>query len=185
MASLSPTLHSVCTSDFVTELWIEIFSVGRSAYHPLDWFSTAASQFRLLSNLCKLAKTTVDEIIDRFHLQHLVSTNLLSETDFYTQVNFTINQLIQSTKFHYHQLITTMELLTQVDQPLVTPLNLFFQSNFNAKLELQMIGNMFHNETTPSVSDLSLIKNNFIATWINDYVICVQFIKSEMILLFF
>ena len=53
--SLSPTLHQVCSSDFVSECWLSILMSIKHQTRPNDWGKEASSQFQLLSDLCQLA----------------------------------------------------------------------------------------------------------------------------------
>ena len=64
MISLSPTFHQVCQSDFIDQRWIGVLKATKHPYVPFDWRNTAAPQFQLLSDLCKLANATIKNTID-------------------------------------------------------------------------------------------------------------------------
>ena len=116
--SLSPTLHQVCSSDFVGELWISIMMSITFQSISTDWRNQAGPQFQLLSNLCNLANKTIDDAIRRFITQSFVTLNVLNEFDFQTQLNATLQQFIQSTTTYFVQIIDVVDVLMQVDQPL-------------------------------------------------------------------
>lgn len=115
--SMSPTLHQVCSSDFVDDRWISILELSTTFWISIDWRNLAYTQFQLLSNLCQLANKTVNDSVSRFLLQSFVTSTTLTKTDFDTQLNATLNQFFQSTIVYFGLLLDTSHLLLQVDQP--------------------------------------------------------------------
>ncbi|UJR29659.1 hypothetical protein I4U23_017207 [Adineta vaga] len=115
LMTLSPTLHQICSSDFITDQWIQILQKAFD-FNVEDWRNRAYSQFQLLSNLCKLAKNTIDDAVQRFRLQSLFVSSILSESEYNTQINTTLDQFFQSTIRSFASLINITSLLTQVDQ---------------------------------------------------------------------
>ena len=113
--TLSPTLHQVCSSDFITDSWLTILQ-NAVDYNAEDWRNRAYSQFQLLSNLCQLAKDTIDDAVHRFIVQSLVVANVLSESEFNIQLNATLDQFFLSTIRSFDSLINITSLFTQVDQ---------------------------------------------------------------------
>ena len=117
--SLSPTLHQLCSSDFVSERWLLIMMSIKRQTRPIDWRQEAGSQFQLLSDLCQLANKTIEDAIRRFMMQSFVTSHVLAELDFNTELNTTVNHFFQSTTFYFGQLVNTVHLLMQVDQPFI------------------------------------------------------------------
>ncbi|CAF1199869.1 unnamed protein product [Adineta ricciae] len=120
--SLSPTLHQVCSSDFITDSWIIVASsiksdLFRFLYIDWIWRGLDGRHFQLLAILCKLAKQTIDDSVYRFTRRLFVTSNVLSETEFNIQVNTTFEQFVQSLLIQFELLINTTHLFTQVDQP--------------------------------------------------------------------
>ncbi|CAF1681534.1 unnamed protein product, partial [Adineta ricciae] len=113
--TLSSTLHQVCSSDFITNDWLTILQ-NAVDYNAEDWRNRAYSQFQLLSNLCQLAKDTIDGAVHRFIAQSLVVTNVLSVSEFNIQLNVTLGQFFLSTIRSFDSLINITSLFTQVDQ---------------------------------------------------------------------
>jgi hypothetical protein len=133
VASVSPTFHQVCFSDFVKDSWISSLLLVVEGGDPLDWRFSAGLQFRMLSSLCKLAQTTVNNAINNFVTQSLITSNLLTQDDFNDQSNATLNQLIQSTNIRYREFVDIMQLFMQVDQPFTGIKSAAYQ-NFNTQL---------------------------------------------------
>ncbi|CAF1126765.1 unnamed protein product [Adineta steineri] len=123
--SLSPVLHQVCKSDFVTEKWLSLLKGIRTRRSDVDWRNRAFSQFHLLSELCKLANKTINNDIDRFLSQPFIVSNVLPKTDFEKQLNLTLEQFFQSTIDYFDLLIKTVQILIQVDQPYSGPVGAY------------------------------------------------------------
>ncbi|CAF1116554.1 unnamed protein product [Adineta ricciae] len=118
--SLSPSFHQVCSSDFVSDAWITLLSLVRSGSYD-DWLTRAVHQFRLLSTVCNLVNTTIFGAVQRLITRSLVTFNVLTENDFNTQLNTTVNQFIQSTVINFGLLLDTVHLSLRTDQPFKVP----------------------------------------------------------------
>ncbi|CAF1283104.1 unnamed protein product [Adineta steineri] len=123
--SLSPVLHQVCKSDFVTEEWLLLMKSIRTRRSDVDWRNRAFSQFHLLSELCKLANKTIDDARHRFLSQPFIVSNVLPEIDFEKQLNLTLEQFFQSTIDYFGLLIKTVQILIQIDQPYSGPIGAY------------------------------------------------------------
>ncbi|CAF1032157.1 unnamed protein product [Adineta steineri] len=85
--SLSPTLHQVCSSSFVTDDWVALLKRSIITEHPDDWRKRAGAQFQLLSDFCRLANKTIDDSVDRFLKKFFIASTVFNEIDFNTQLN--------------------------------------------------------------------------------------------------
>lgn len=108
----------------------------------IDWRNQAALQFQLLSDLCQLANKTIDDAIRRFMVQSFITPTILTESDFNTQLNATLNQFRQSTNLYFDFLVDSVRLLTQVDQPFMGTLKAT-----DSDFEPNIIRNMVKNDT--------------------------------------
>ncbi|CAF0805435.1 unnamed protein product [Adineta steineri] len=117
--TLSPVVHQICSSDFVTDEWLSIMQNDKRRLDSLDWRNKAFSKFSLLSNLCRLANKTISDAIHRFLLQPFIASNALSESDFDLQLNAILDRFFQSTILYFGLLLETERILTQVDQPYI------------------------------------------------------------------
>ncbi|UJR12873.1 hypothetical protein I4U23_017047 [Adineta vaga] len=115
--SLSPTIHQVCSSDFVDKRWISWLMQGQNQWTLFDWRNTGPSQFELLSELCQLANKTINEVVDRFLSQSFIVSNLLTANDFDAQLDVILDQFLNSSTVSFGLLIDIVRLLMQVDQP--------------------------------------------------------------------
>ncbi|CAF1410645.1 unnamed protein product [Adineta steineri] len=97
--SLSPTLHQVCSSGFVTDDWFTLLQRSINIYYPNDWRNRAQTQFQLLFGFCQRANKTIDDSVDRFLKQFFIASTVFNENDFDTQLNVTLRQFYNSTTF--------------------------------------------------------------------------------------
>ncbi len=111
------TLHQVCSSDFVNDSWISMLAVYVDERDASDWHLTAAQRFQLLSSLCQIANETIKDAVQRIDARSLITPNLLTKTDFISQLNTTLTQFTQSTIIQFGLLVDTVRLFTRVDQP--------------------------------------------------------------------
>ncbi|CAF1564075.1 unnamed protein product [Adineta ricciae] len=150
---LSPQLHQICTSDFLNDQWLSIIKEIQTRNQYPDWRNTALSQFELLSDLCRLSNETIDDAINRFLLKPFVVLNLLSEENFYEQINATFNQFSQSTINYFQLFMKTAGILRQIDQPYFgvirnpgikeekyNPIGIFTNNKKNLKVVFQLTG---------------------------------------------
>ncbi|UJR20240.1 hypothetical protein I4U23_023371 [Adineta vaga] len=118
--SLTPIFHQVCSSDFVSESWINMASVLDSIENggrEFFWFGLGARHLQLLSTICQLANDTIDDAIRRFNTQSFITSNVLIQSDFDVQLNTTLVQFKQSLIIYFNLLIKTIHLFTRSDQP--------------------------------------------------------------------
>jgi len=148
--SLSPILHQVCTSDLVNDPWLETVQQYFTPLSSQDWRNRAFSYFQLLNDLCKLANKTIDDAVHRFLSQPFVASSVISEMDFNTQSNATLEQFYQSTITYFDLLVETVYLLMQVDQPHMESLR-DIMNLFDTNLLLNIITNETNNHQSLQV----------------------------------
>lgn len=115
LISISPTLHQICSSDFITDRWLSIVA-NIYDHTPQDWRNRANGYFNLLSRICQLANNTINDSIRQFLLQSFILTNILSEVEFNAQINAILNEFFQTTIKSFISLIDIVHILTQIDQ---------------------------------------------------------------------
>ncbi|CAF1352072.1 unnamed protein product [Adineta steineri] len=79
--SLQPVYHQVCSSDFVTQCWIDYLfeSTEHSFYFHVDFRSTAVQQFHLLAILYQLSIQETKDGLDSFLHTEIISDKLMSK----------------------------------------------------------------------------------------------------------
>ncbi len=124
------TLHQVCSSDFVNDSWISMLAIKMDARNASDWHVTAAQRFQLLSSLCQIANETIKDAVQRIDARSLITPNLLTKSDFISQLNTTLTQFTQSIIIQFGLLVDTVRLFTRIDQPYAKFTNATVVSNF-------------------------------------------------------
>lgn len=117
--SISPMLHPICTSDFITKEWISILKQIILGWSDQDWRNRAFQQFTLLSALCQFANETITNAINEFMLDSFIVSNMFSKDDFNVQIEKILDEFYASTIANFHYLIDGVDLYTEVDQPFV------------------------------------------------------------------
>ncbi|UJR24272.1 hypothetical protein I4U23_027239 [Adineta vaga] len=90
---LIPTYHQVCSSQFITNEWINLlFNPATTPfYHAADFRSTGSQQFQLLAILCRTSAQSTDDNLRSFLNTELISEKLLSQTRLIAQIQADIN----------------------------------------------------------------------------------------------
>ncbi|CAF1314734.1 unnamed protein product [Adineta ricciae] len=117
MIELSANLHPICSSDYISDFWISILKLAVIPQAPMDWRNYASSEFQLLSDSCKLANKTIADTMSHFKMQSFIASYVLSEYDLAKQLNVTLAEFFHSTVVSFSELIETVRLLIQTDQP--------------------------------------------------------------------
>ncbi|CAF0856911.1 unnamed protein product [Adineta steineri] len=122
-------LHQVCSSDFVNDSWISMLALLGSDKDVFDWEHSAASGFRLISNLCQLAQKTINDTVQRLSTRSFITPNSLTEYNLKSQLETILAKFDQSIIMQFNILINTMHLLIEVDQPFSNSENVALKQN--------------------------------------------------------
>ena len=111
--TLETSFHPVCSSDLVSDRWIRAIFPGEniSKFFQGDFRTIGSAQFQALAGLCRLSKENVQVILDSLYATSLISSQLLSENVFKSEVTAIIEQfqLTMHTTFRLQlQLINRM-----------------------------------------------------------------------------
>ena len=111
--SIETSLHQVCNSDLIGDPWLDaLFDTGLwGVYDRLDIRIRGAAYFVLLSALCEVSKTTTANALDQFLNEALVSTYLLPESEFSSQVMTLVDAFEISTPTRF---ATVLRILSRI-----------------------------------------------------------------------
>ncbi|CAF0991108.1 unnamed protein product [Adineta steineri] len=91
------TIHPVCSSIFVDQIWIEgLYFEEASQYGVWDFRTTAYSQFEFLSSFCSLSNEVISQTLTDIDHNELVSLYLLSEEQIRIEIDGKIEYLKNS-----------------------------------------------------------------------------------------
>ena len=81
--SVSQQYHPICSSHFVSHLWIETLAIPNMSYYfQMDFRSSASGHFRLIAALCEMAMRFVDDGITTFFADSFISPQMISANVF-------------------------------------------------------------------------------------------------------
>lgn len=87
---LTPSYHDVCSSDFVTQRWID-YLFDETKMNDRDFHATASAQFQVLASLCQLTQDTINASLTQFYSTKFISNQLVSMELFQTESNGVVN----------------------------------------------------------------------------------------------
>ncbi|CAF3319831.1 unnamed protein product [Rotaria sp. Silwood2] len=111
---LSSIFHQVCASDLISPEWIKfLFDNNKTIVrYAADFRATASIQFQALQELCQLSFTVVQDSIEGFYTNELISGELLSENLFKAQLKADIARFQMSTISDFRRALTFMRSFT-------------------------------------------------------------------------
>jgi hypothetical protein len=102
---LAPSYHQVCSSDFVTQRWIDYLYDPATTpfYYEQDFRATASQQFQLLAILCRMRIQAINASLHSFANTSLVAAELLNEKHFDAQMQAHIDAFKKNTINKFNQ----------------------------------------------------------------------------------
>ncbi|CAF4191089.1 unnamed protein product, partial [Adineta steineri] len=106
LINISYKLHPVCSSVFISDSWVNLlFSPDMTYYYPFDFRSSGNGQFQLLTSLCLFANQALNNAIDDFLSNFLLTPLTLSLDSFNNQSNASADFLKTSTIYTFRRLL--------------------------------------------------------------------------------
>ncbi|CAF1670280.1 unnamed protein product [Adineta ricciae] len=164
-----PSFHQVCSSDFISQEWIDfIFKADSTVIWPIDVRTSLSSMWQLIRIFCQNTKTTVLNALNQFNNSYLITSMLLSEEFLEAKVVATLNLLLRTISSNFIQSRTIIQRITQANE-LITGLltnyivvtdkfglsqsskPIFVSSEINISSHIGIIGNKYisKNSTIP------------------------------------
>ncbi|CAF1364248.1 unnamed protein product [Adineta ricciae] len=105
--------NEICSSDFVTQKWIDyLFEERLGFYHPLDFRRSAPFKFQLLRTLCQQSQRTIENNLEEFYSNYLISNEIISQDEFNAQVNYSVESFQKATMSSFQKLIKLIQEVT-------------------------------------------------------------------------
>ena len=140
--SVQATFHQVCSSDFVSDQWIEaIFSGSNATYFYLrDFRVSGSAQFQALASFCRLAAASVAESTSLFYRTVMVSAQVQSAIVVQSQAQAVMDQFILTAPDQFKaqlQLVREMTVGNTLLSELQTNAMLTYTINDNHQTKIQ------------------------------------------------
>jgi hypothetical protein len=114
--SLSPILHPVCSSLFISEAWIVSISslnTEDSDYDAIDFRVAGPSFFNTLATLCLLSNLTINDAWYVFGQTPLITDETLIQSEFYARTKVAIEQFQNNTISEFKNILSLIDLHTE------------------------------------------------------------------------
>ena len=130
--SVKAIFHQVCSSDFVSDQWIEAIFYGSNStyFYGGDFQAIGSGLFRALASFCHFSKTTVRQNLASFNATSFISPQVLSKVALESEVNASIEQLkltMTNAFISQLQLVREMTFGNRLVSALLTNMYLFYE----------------------------------------------------------
>ena len=130
--SLIPNFHQVCSSQLITDDWLDRLvyqssfqSISQSFYY-LDIRSYGLDMFRTVRSFCSLANETITSGLTNFLATNLISTQALPRQQFHEQTESLMVDFQSNVENTFKQVLSIVRQTNQGDQILTTKMSNFF-----------------------------------------------------------
>ena len=104
---LVPTYHPICSSEFISQTWIEMLSNSMTAfYFPADFRATASTQFQVLREFCHFSHTALSNNIGSFSQNEFISGALFNENRWNIEIGITITALLDRSVTNLNHIVS-------------------------------------------------------------------------------
>ncbi|CAF1383603.1 unnamed protein product [Adineta steineri] len=118
----SPLFHQVCSSDFISQQWINfIFQTYSTFIWPIDVRTSLSAMWQLIRTFCQSSINITTDALNQFDNSLLINTMLLTEELLEAKVQAALSLLHQTASSTLTQPMTIVHKVTQANQ-LVTGL---------------------------------------------------------------
>ncbi|UJR11723.1 hypothetical protein I4U23_015904 [Adineta vaga] len=112
-----PSFHQVCSSEFISQLWIDfVFRVNLIYTLPIDVRTSLSAMWQLMKGFCESAMDTTTDTLDDFHNSLMVSSILLTKESLEVKVQAALDFLRYMASSNFRQSITIVHELSQANQ---------------------------------------------------------------------
>lgn len=115
--SISSSFHQVCSSEFVSQRWIDyVFVINGSSLWPIDIRKSLSAIWQLMRILCHTGKISTIDAIDQFINSPLISSVVLSEQLLEAKIEATVDQTIQAASSALIRPLIALQRITQANE---------------------------------------------------------------------
>lgn len=124
------SFHQICSSQFISQEFIQQFwRLNTTVSDPTDFLRISGSYFSSIASMCQMFQNFALYLLDRFHKSLFTTANLLSRSDFESEVN----KLLRTFKNRMSDSSTVLHDHVFDGQTLYQPLDVAM-SSFNLRL---------------------------------------------------
>ncbi|CAF1177877.1 unnamed protein product [Adineta ricciae] len=157
---MEPEYHQVCSSDFVSSVWIDYTNQGIAAgeyFYYLDYKGNAGAQFQLLAIFCQQAKQIITDALQLFLQDDIVTSQVLSPELFSLQMNGLIRDWQLETIKSFNRTFQLIQTTQQGNQLINAYFN--FKLNFSDTGEIIPYPLTYFDDQTNSTCNCAISKS--------------------------
>ncbi|CAF2742866.1 unnamed protein product [Rotaria sp. Silwood2] len=111
---VTPLFHQVCSSDFVSQQWIDFtFDNTTSTMWPMDVRTSMSSMWQLLAALCNYVNDTLIDALNELTHRSMISSMLLAEEVLQTETQAVVDLIRQTTAYTSARSFIATDKITQ------------------------------------------------------------------------
>ena len=112
----TPFFHQVCTSNFVSQLWIDhIFRANLTYLWPFDVRASLSAMWQIIAGLCRSATNSITDALDEFADEALITSFTLSEKPLQAKIQTAFTISYQTALYNLARSLTIIHRLTQAN----------------------------------------------------------------------
>lgn len=113
---IDPVFHQVCSSDFISQRWIDYaFVANATVLWPMDIRTSLSAVWQMIASLCQSSKTMLVSALNEFASSQLVGSVLLSEQLLQAKAQAKLNAARQIASDNLMRLLITVHGITEVN----------------------------------------------------------------------
>ena len=111
-----PLYHQVCSSDFVTQPWIDFtFGANREFIWSMDIRITLSAMWQMIATLCQSAANNVDNAMKEFGNNPLISSTVFFETYLEASIQAALQDAQQRAIDHFTTDLNVIKTITRIN----------------------------------------------------------------------
>ena len=114
--NITPIVHQVCSSQFITEKWIEFsFKANTTFIWPMDIRTSLSAMWQLISSLCQSSNETIHDSLNQFANSTIISPMVLPEELLKAKTQASLYLTVQTASSAWLRPLTTLHRITQAN----------------------------------------------------------------------
>ncbi|CAF1318620.1 unnamed protein product [Adineta ricciae] len=156
------SFHQVCSSDFVSQRWIDfIFQVDSTTIYPIDVRTSLSAMWQIIRNLCQHSAATMTDTLKQFSKSALISPLLLTEDFIEAKIQSALHSLLEMISSDIVQSIFIVNKMAHANQ-LITALSTNSIPITKEYQPTQSFAGVFHLPTMSLSAYVGVFENIFI-----------------------
>ncbi|CAF1496550.1 unnamed protein product [Adineta ricciae] len=159
---INASFHQVCSSDFISQRWIDfIFQVDSTTIYPIDIRTSLSAMWQIIRNLCQRSAATMIDTLKQFNESALINPILLTEDFLETKIQSALHSLLEMISSDLVQSILVVNKMAHANQ-LMTALSTNSIPITKEYQPTEQLADVFHLPTMSISTYVGVFENIFI-----------------------